>query len=69
MESWLERARKRAGLSEEDAARALRMSARGHSHAERWPGALTVDEIGALCRAMDKADARAMLEDLFETLA
>lgn len=69
MENWLARARKRAGLSEEDAARVLRMSGTGYAHAERRPGTLTIDEIGALCRAMGEADARAMLEDLFETLA
>lgn len=67
--NWLAKARTAAGKSKSDCAAALGMTVEDYAHAERHPGALTLNEVGTLGRLFGEGVARGMLAHIAEVYA
>lgn len=65
--NWLVKARTAAGKAE--CACALRMTADEYAYAERYPGTLTLNEVGRLARLFGEDAARSMLAGVADVFA
>ena len=69
MDNWLVKMRKAAWASERAFAEALGLELGEYRYAELHPGRLTLNQVGALSRAVGKERARAMMESISEIYA
>lgn len=67
--NWLIKSRTAAGKTDSDCAAALGMTAEEYAAAERHPGALTLNEVGALSRLFGDDAAHDMLAHIAEMYA
>ena len=69
MDNWLVKARKAARVSKGDFAKALGLEPDEYDFVERHPGSLTLNQVGALSRAVDEEQGRVITESIAEIYA
>lgn len=68
MDNWLTRAISAADMTDEAAAKVLRMTPPEFAECKRYPGCLTINDLAALCRAMPKSGRDAVRLRLIKML-